>query len=203
MPNNETKPAPLGLPTPPTLTHDGILTLTPPAPIGPIGLKSGNAKRSTASLGEQVLTFARRQHGRRVGSGECFDLADRALRHAGAKHASDYGEITASADYVWGREVNLADIRPGDIIQFRDYHYRLEKSDGSWEEEQERPHHTAVVESIDEHDKITVLEQNAPPGSNVHRIELYLSSTSFNERNIRITITVQGQVWFYRPEPND
>lgn len=114
--------------SPPTLTHKGILTLTPPAPIGPIGLKGGNAKCSTASLGEQVLTFARRQRGRRVGSGECFDLADHALCHAGAKHASDYGEITASADYVWGREVNLSNILPGDIIQFRDYHYWMEKS---------------------------------------------------------------------------
>jgi len=42
-----------------------------------------------------------------VGRGECYDLADHALKHAGAKSAPDYGKINHDGDYRWGKAVNL------------------------------------------------------------------------------------------------
>ena len=92
-------------------------------PPGPIGLdaKGGTPKQTQASMADQIVAYPRSHFGEHVGDGQCFALADRALRGAGAKSAADFGGITADADYVWGRAVALADVRPGVIIQFRDY----------------------------------------------------------------------------------
>ena len=90
------------------------------------------------TVNQDVLAFASTKLNQTVGSGECYDLANRALRAANASTASAYGEISADADYQWGLGVTLSSVQPGDIIQFRDYRVRIEDDDG-WEE-QERPH---------------------------------------------------------------
>ena len=68
---------------------DGTLARAESPPPGPIGFdaKGGTAKGSGASLADQIISYARRQRGERVGDGECFTLADRALRSADAKSA--------------------------------------------------------------------------------------------------------------------
>src|SRR5437588_275212 len=40
---------------------------------------------------------------------ECFDLADLALKAAGAKTAFHYGKVVKEADYVWGELKDLKD----------------------------------------------------------------------------------------------
>src|SRR5689334_8802983 len=135
---------------------DGTLGLNETPPPGPIGLdaKSGTAKGSTATIADRVLTYARRQHGDRVGDGQCYTFTDRALRQAEARSARDYGAITPDADYVWGTSVTLAELQPGDVIQFRNYSYErqivIERSDETVtrEDAQDRPHHTAIVQSV-------------------------------------------------------
>ena len=72
-------------------------------------------------LGAAVVACARAHLGKKVGDGECFALADKALGHAGAKSAAGYSEITDNADYIWGNTVDLKDIAPGDILQFREF----------------------------------------------------------------------------------
>lgn len=201
--SDDVTPGSIGISTSPALTRRGILTRTAPRPPGPVGLKGGSAKSGAAPLGAQVVSFARGRIGRRVGTGECYDLADRALRNAGAKSAPDYGAITPTADYVWSREVSLADVCPGDIIQFRNYRFDrlVNRRDGSYTTEfQERPHHTAIVETTSANGLITVLEQNAPPGSPVQRTQLYFADSSTDNGGTKTTVTVQGQIWFYRPE---
>lgn len=187
---------------------DGTLARADAPPPGPIALdgKSGSAKGTTASIGERVVSFARRQRGDHVGDGQCFALADQALRHAEAKSARDYGTITPDADYVWGTSVTLADLRPGDIIQFRNYSYEreivIERSDETVtrQDAQDRPHHTAIVQSVDGNGAVTVLEQNAPDGSPVGRSQLFFTSGTTTSGNQTTTIRVHGTFWFYRPE---
>lgn len=201
---DEEKPGPTGIHESSVDDNQGISVFTIAGTIGPIGLKDNNAKSGGVSQGNRVLNFARRHIGNRVGSGECYDLADQALRNARAKSAPDYGVITSTADYVWGREVELEDAQPGDIIQFRDYQFdrRVDRSDGSYQtDSQERPHHTGISYRLGGNGAIIVLEQNAPVGSQVHQTQLYFSNTTTNENGTRTTITIQGQVWFYRPQP--
>ena len=187
---------------------DGTSARTERPPPGPIALdsNSGAARPSAASIAERIVSFARRQRGDRVGDGQCFALADRALRHADAKSAVDYGAISPDADYVWGTSVALSDLHAGDIIQFRDYSYDrqivIERSDETVtrEDSQMRPHHTAVVQSVDGGGAVTVLEQNSPDGSPVRRTQLFFTSGTTTSGNQTTTISVHGTFWFYRPE---
>jgi hypothetical protein len=175
-------------------------------PPGPIGLDAPSGS-SAVAIPDRILAFARRNRGRRVGDGECFTLADRALSTAGARSASDYGTVTRDADYVWGNSVSLSDLQPGDVIQMRGYRYDREievnNPDGSGSTNsdfQERPHHTVIVESVGANGAVTVLEQNAPRGSSVTRSQLFFSSGTTTEGRRKTTITVQGTLWFYRPQ---
>jgi hypothetical protein len=165
--------------------------------------KGGSGNTNLTALGDQVVAFARDKLGQSVGNGECFDLADQALRSAGAKSAADFGTVTPNADYVWGTAVSLSDVRQGDIIQFKNYRYdrTIETDTRTDTDFQERPHHTAIVERLDGQGAITVLEQNVPDGSAGQRSQLFFSDVSTNSGGRRTTIRVRGRFRFYRPQP--
>jgi len=200
-------PAPVNELSDPISIDDGTLARTEsPAP-GPIGLDSKSGSPKQPSMAEQIVSFPRHRMGQRVGDGECFTLANTALQNAGAHGAAHYGTVTPNADYVWGTSVGLSDVRPGDVIQFRDYRYDREvetkKANGSAtivSDFQERPHHTAVVERVDGGGAITVLEQNSPDGSPVTRTRLFFSGGTTTSGSTTTTITVQGTFWLYRPQ---
>jgi hypothetical protein len=186
---------------------NGTLARTESPDPGPIGLDASGGG-NTPNVAVRVLGFARRQHGSRVGDGECFALADRALTNARARTASDFGTVEHDADYVWGTPVAFNDLQPGDIIQLRDYRFDREvdvqNPDGSGSTNstfKERPHHTAIVETVNANGSVTVLEQNAPRGSAVIRTELFFTNSTTTSGRRTTTIQVQGTFWFYRPQP--
>jgi cell wall-associated NlpC family hydrolase len=205
-----TRPAPINELGSPILIDDGTSALTEsPAP-GPVGLnaKRGGSKQAHGSIADQIVAYARQRLGTEVGDGECYTLVDRALRNAGAKSAEHYGTVTPDADYVWGTSVNRSELRPGDVIQFRDYSFDrtvdTNNPDGSGStatDHQERPHHTAIVERIDG-EAVVVLEQNSPEGAPVTRNRLFFRNSTTSNGNQTTTISVQGTFWFYRPEAN-
>jgi hypothetical protein len=186
---------------------DGTSARTETPPPGPIGMDAPSGGGTSAGVADRILGFARRQRGSRVGNGECFTFADRALSNSGARSASDYGTVTPSADYVWGSAVSLSDLQAGDVIQMRDYRYDREVSvsnpDGSGSTDtdfEERPHHTAIVESLGGNGEVTVLEQNAPTGSAVRRSQLFFKDSDTTAGRRKTKIKVQGTFWFYRPQ---
>jgi hypothetical protein len=203
-------PGPLAHIEPASALDDGTNPRMPSPVPGPVGLDSkggGSGKGSEPSIAERILGFTRRNRGQRVGDGECFTLADQALRGAGARSAADYGGVSPNADYVWGDAVALTAVRPGDVVQFRDYQYQRDVErqhpDGSSESEtqvEERPHHTAIVETVGANGEITVLEQNAPQGGPVVRTRLYFASAERTAGGESTTIRVRGSFWFYRPQ---
>src|SRR5262245_3442597 len=185
----------------------GTTPRTEAPPPGPIGLdaKGGTPKQSQATMADQIVSYPRQRYGQTVGDGECFTLVNRALTNAGARVAADYGHVTPNADYVWGNSVSLGDARPGDVIQFRDYHYTKEVTTRNQDEtvtdteEGERSHHTAIVERVEGNGAITVLEQNVE-GSPVRRSQLFFTSRTSSSGNQTTTISVGGTFWFYRPQ---
>jgi hypothetical protein len=195
---------------PPVSGHvdDGTLARIPSAPPGVIGLDAtgGSPTQTQTSIADRIVSFARQQRGQHVGDGQCFALADRALRSAGAKSAADYGRITRDADYVWGTSVAFSDLRPGDVIQFRDYRVDLEMVTETSDETRTRterhtrPHHTAIVEEVGANGLVTILEQNAPEGSATTRTRLYFTSGTFTSGNTTTTVRVRGTLWYYRAE---
>ena len=180
------------------------------ADAGPIGLdaKSGDAKQSGASIAEQIVSYARRRAARASATDSASRWSTARCVARTRKSAADYGTVTPNADYQWGSSVTLADLQPGDVIQFRDYTYErvvVTKDDtGTTTDEDagDRPHHTAVVESVDGNGAVTVLEQNAPDGSAVRRSQLYFTGGTTTSGNRTTTITVRGTFWFYRPQAN-
>ncbi len=178
------------------------------------------------SLPDDVVAWARARIGQTVGDGQCWTLAERALAASGGRTSTQImGAVTTSQNYVWGSPVaDLANgLRPGDILQFRNYRWtdsstvRTTHPDGSWSQTgggvQTRNHHTAIVETVVSPGVVDVLEQNAPPGSRVHRTRLRLVSFTGpttvthlpNGDRVETTpvhvIDSHSQIWGYRPQP--
>lgn len=188
---------------------DGTLARIGSPEPGPIGLdsKSCDSTNTQPNLAQKITAFATQRLATHHGDGQCFTLADDALKNAGAKSAADYGKLTPDADYVWGTSVKASAVKPGDVIQFRNYRYdrtvETEKSDGSSsavDDFQERPHHTAIVEQVNSDGSMTVLEQNAPDGEPVARNTLFFTGGKTKQGNTTTTIKVKGTVRFYRPQ---
>lgn len=179
-----------------------------PAP-GAVGLgaKGAPSKAAGESIADAVVSYAVHRLGHVVPDGQCFALVNRALRHAGAKSAADYAPVVPGDDYVWGTEVSLAGLRRGDVVQFRDYTCQTvtvtESAEGTATEErlEGRPHHTAIVEQVGADGAATVLEQNSPPGAPVVRSSLFFRSGQIQSEGRTVTVTVNGTLWFYRPQP--
>jgi PAS domain-containing protein len=168
----------------------------------------------SAQLGSRVLAFAQSRLGRQVGDGECFTLADQALQSAGARSAASYAEISPDADYTWGHRVALSALRPGDVLQFRDYQVQTrttyaqpgaEAAQGYTQTMRvdEREHHTAIVERV-EGPTVVLLEQNVDPGGRiVQRNRLAIANevetVATPEGQVITESSVRGEIRAYRP----
>jgi hypothetical protein len=171
----------------------------------------------------KVYQWARQHLHKRVGAGQCWDLADRALRQAGARSSTTTGE---EDNYDWGTPVTpVQAVIPGDILQFRNYTIKTAKTtkyaDQSTESKFEivgRPHHTAIVAANNGAKGLEILEQNLRKNGPVERNVLYLAngvikteSKTINEPgpggkkqlvavHVTTTVEVTGQIWAYRAE---
>lgn len=164
------------------------------------------------SVNAQVVSFAQSRMGNRVGRrGECWDLAEEALRSAGARSSRDLGPVRPDSDYVWGTLIPLSSLQAGDIVQFRNYNLTIRTTTttssggGSWNEQtQSRPHHTAIVAAIGSNGAIEVYEQNVGRRRVVMRNTLYFQSSRSERREggavIVTQVTVSGTLWYYRPQ---
>jgi hypothetical protein len=168
---------------------------------------SGRGTAGQAStLGDRVLAFCREHKGKRVGNGECTTLVVAALRAAGGQtHGPRNPDANDEpADGLnWGERVfvlerqagplkttgRIQDVRPGDIVQFRDT--LLSGPDGNFGTYTMRSHrHTAVVAQLDDSGTaIKIYHQN----SNGHKI--------VTARWIQLTDLRQGRFDIYHPVP--
>jgi rRNA maturation protein Nop10 len=171
-----------------------------------------------------------------VGSGECYDFADQLLSKAGAKSAPDFDKITPNANYKWGAKIKLSEVKAGDVLQFRDHKIvittvkKIKKTspDGSWRNETEnksethiRPHHTAVVSSVESDGSYLVIEQHVKDPNTgalskvVRQNKLFVNSskptrtkssrkegTVTIEEETTVTITTSGDIAAYHPQPH-
>lgn len=176
--------------------------------------RAGASKTASAlpPLNAAVVRFCTARLDAVVGDGQCTALADAALTAAGAARRS--GVSPGSGDYVWGQLVCIlevqngrqvlgvgpaahsgagyrADVKPGDIIQFRSVQFRTAWTQGSrygWST-RSYPHHTAVVESVSADGRnCKVFEQNV---NGVHSIA---------ETQLCLADMVAGWIRVYRPE---
>jgi hypothetical protein len=97
-------------------------------------------------IGRGILSFASDSIGRKVGNGQCWTLAAEAMRASGAEPPKGY---------TYGNRVELEDVKPGDILQFKTARF---DEPGYWAI-MGSPDHTAVVQSVGR-DRIYMLHQN-------------------------------------------
>ncbi len=135
-----------------------------------------NVKAQEASpVAKKILAFCDLNKGKKVGKGECWDLAKEALNAAGA---------TWTPPYVFGKELGKKEtLKAGDIIQFEKV--KIEYPDGAWKE---LPHHTAIVYKVIEGTKFTMAEQNA----NGKRFVIF--------SDIDLSYVKKGKYTVYRPQ---
>ena len=130
-------------------------------------------------LNQKMLQFVQSHIGKKVGRGECWDLAAQALNYAGATWDGGYG---------FGRELDIKkdSIYPGDIIQFNKVKTVRKENDqlikGAY------PIHTAVVYQVLEKGVVKMAEQNTSEFGRKVGVSVFDSKT-----------VVSGKVTFYRP----
>lgn len=147
------------------------------------GTSSGAASSSSSSgpgaaatqLGQQILSFATQHLGQQVGNGECWTLAADAMKAAGAQRPDGY---------VFGDEIALRDMRPGDILQFTTARF----DEPGYYAVLGAPNHTAVVYSI-AGDRVFMLHQNFNGKRTVSTFDVNFSNMT------------SGQVKAYRARP--
>jgi hypothetical protein len=121
--------------------------------------------------GDKVAAYCKKNKGEQVGNGECSALAGAALKDAGAKGRGK--DDPNDGDYTWGKLVyrqektdsgfksdgKRQDIKPGDVIQFRDTKWESKTPTGS--STMTFGHHTAVVAGVEEKGKVVkIYHQN-------------------------------------------
>ncbi|MGF1577869.1 MAG: CHAP domain-containing protein [Gemmataceae bacterium] len=130
-------------------------------------------------LNNKVLQFATLKLGQQVGNGQCWTLADAALRSAGARRPGRQGYRA----YQFGKQLEKKDkLLPGDVLQMYQVVFRYPRSF------QQFPLHTAIVSKVDG-TKVEVLNQNLGGDKKVQR-------TEFDLRGLK-----RGKIFAFRPQP--
>lgn len=130
-------------------------------------------------LNKEILEWVSTQINKKVGTGQCWDLAQQALNKSGAKWDGmyDFGRPLAKGECVM----------PGDIIQFEKV--KAKRMINGSEFREEFPHHTAVVFSVNSSDEIKLIHQNTGyNGKKVAVSDFYFSSIK------------SGKYTIFRPE---
>lgn len=127
---------------------------------------------------KKVLEFCHQNFKKKVGRGECWDVAAAAL---------DYAKADWERPYNFGDKINRTNttILPGDIIQFEKVKFKGANGFSS-----EFPHHTAIVYEVLDKDKIIIIHQNFNGVKKLSTLELNISELT------------KGSLDFYRPRMN-
>lgn len=138
------------------------------------------AQPGIPALNEQVVAFVTSKLNKKVGRGECWDLAAEALNNAGASWDGQlkFGKVIDPKTEV---------IYPGDIIQFENVQVKYSVGQANFSESY--PHHTAVVYKVLADGSYEIAQQNtSATGRKVGIGKLDLKNVT------------KGQLTFFRPE---
>ena len=130
-------------------------------------------------LNQKIIFYVRTTIGKKVGHGECWELAAKAL---------NLNQASWDHKYKYGREVNPAKecVYPGDIIQFEGVVLKFRKGSRDYKETME--HHTAIIYEVKDKDIFVLIHQNtAYSGRKVGLSELDLKTIA------------RGKIKVYRP----
>ena len=110
-----------------------------------------NVCDSIPSLNKKIIDFVKTKIGKKVGKGECWDVAAEALNTSGAKW---------DGNYKFGKEINYKTdcVYPGDIIQFEGVTVKDEIDKKKFSES--LAHHTAIIYDVKGKEEFILADQN-------------------------------------------
>jgi hypothetical protein len=134
---------------------------------------------SIPELNKKILVLVRRQIGKTVDRGECWDLAALVLNQTSAKWNGEYG---------FGRKIDPEKecVYPGDIIQFEGVKIKYTK--GRAEYTETMAHHTAVINEVKAKGVFVLAHQNT--GTSGRKVGL---------SDLDLKTIVKGKYMIYRP----
>ncbi len=134
---------------------------------------------SIPALNTEIVNYTKNAMGKKVNTGECWDLAAEALKANAAKWDGMYkfgNEVDPKAECIF----------PGDIIQFKDVQVKYKKGNATYTESM--PHHTAIVYKVNGKGDYEIAHQNYSEfGRKVGVSSLALQNVT------------KGKLTFYRP----
>lgn len=134
---------------------------------------------SIPALNQKIISYVTTTIGKKIGHGECWELAAMAL---------NLNQASWDHKYKYGKEIIPAKecVYPGDIIQFEGVMLRFHK--GSREYKETMEHHTAIIYEVKAKDVFVLIHQNtAFSGRKVGLSELDLKTVA------------RGKIRMYRP----
>ncbi len=106
---------------------------------------------SIPPMNKQIIDFVKTKIKKKVGTGECWDLAAEALQLVNARW---------DMKYKFGKEIDYKKelVYPGDIIQFENVILNYEKDGKKYTEKMS--HHTAIIYEVIDKTNFTIAHQN-------------------------------------------
>jgi hypothetical protein len=145
---------------------------------------SSFAQDTIPPMNRAIIEYVTSVIGKKVDRGECWDIANQALKRVDAKWdlKFKYGKLL---------DPKTDTIYPGDIIQFKNVmvEYKTELKEGTQISRETMGQHTAIVYKV-----------NAPGD-----FQLAHQNTEFSGRKVGVSRLVlknikKGKIWIYRPE---
>jgi hypothetical protein len=133
----------------------------------------------TPEINRKVVEYVEANMKKKVGRGECWDLAARALDHAGAEW---------DGKYTFGRllDPETEDVLPGDVIQFEKVVTRDRSGNVAREERMNK--HTAIVYRVLDTGVFDIAHQNTDMTGKKVGVTRFILDT-----------VIRGDVMIYRP----
>lgn len=140
-------------------------------------MDSRPAGRACVAWAVAALCLAASSRAAAVGNGECWTLADEALKSAGARPADGYN---------FGRELKPGERPvPGDVMQFTSVKLAGRRGGGTYSMTLGTPNHTAVIREVKGPRSYEVLHQNfGEAGKTVSKVTLDLADLTEGDVNI-------------------
>ncbi|NOQ25156.1 MAG: hypothetical protein GQ564_07310 [Bacteroidales bacterium] len=137
------------------------------------------AQDLTPKLNKDIVKYVKSVKGKKVDRGECWDLANQALKNIDA----DWDKA-----YVYGNSVDPEkdQIYPGDLIQFENVKVQYTEELTTYTELM--AHHTAIVFKVIEKGVYEIAHQNTE-----------FSGRKVGISNLNLNHVVKGDIFFYRP----
>jgi hypothetical protein len=132
-----------------------------------------------AALNSEVLSFAQSNINKKIGRGECWDLAKYALENSNAiwDHRFEFGRTLKKDECLM----------PGDIIQFKNAKFKYKEGNKTFYITMTQ--HTAIVNKIISEDEIQLIHQNTA-----------FSGKKVGVSSIKFSTMTQGKYTIYRPQ---